>query len=133
MNLTTRYMGLTLKNPLVASASPLSQRLDTIRQLEDCGAAAVVMFSLFEEQIRHDAGALEYFMTVGTDSFGEALSYFPGRRRLRRRPDAVPGADSQSHRSGRHPHHRQPEWHDRSRLDRLCDVDGRGRRARPSS
>ena len=77
MNLTTRYMGLTLKNPLVASASPLSHRLDTIRELEDRGAAAVVMFSLFEEQIRHDAGALEYFMTVGTDSFGEALSYFP--------------------------------------------------------
>ena len=57
MNLNTRYMGLTLKNPLVASASPLSQRLETIRQLEDCGASAVVMFSLFEEQIRHDAGA----------------------------------------------------------------------------
>lgn len=77
MNLTTRYMGLTLKNPLVASASPLSHRLETIRELEDRGAAAVVMFSLFEEQIRHDAGALEYFMTVGTDSYGEALSYFP--------------------------------------------------------
>ena len=77
MNLTTRYMGLTLKNPLVASASPLSHRLDTIRELEDRGAAAVVMFSLFEEQIRHDASALDYFMTVGTDSFGEALSYFP--------------------------------------------------------
>jgi len=55
----------------------LSQRVDTIRQLEDQGASAVVMFSLFEEQIRHDLGALEYFMSVGTDSFGEALSYFP--------------------------------------------------------
>jgi dihydroorotate dehydrogenase (fumarate) len=77
MKLTTRYMNLTLKNPLVASASPLSQRLDTIRQLEDRGAAAIVMFSLFEEQIREDAAAMEYFMTVGTDSFGEALSYFP--------------------------------------------------------
>ena len=77
MNLATRYMGLTLKNPLVASASPLSHEIDTIRQLEDHGAAAVVMFSLFEEQIRHDAGALDYFMSVGTYSFGEALSYFP--------------------------------------------------------
>jgi dihydroorotate dehydrogenase (fumarate) len=77
MKLTTRYMNLTLKNPLVASASPLSQRLDTIRQLEDRGASAIVMFSLFEEQIREDAAAMEYFMTVGTDSFGEALSYFP--------------------------------------------------------
>ena len=55
MNMTTRYMGLTLKNPLVASASPLSESLDTIRRLEDNGAAAIVMFSLFEEQIRHDS------------------------------------------------------------------------------
>ena len=77
MNLTTRYMGLTLKNPVVASASPLSQRLDTIRQLEDNGAAAVVMFSLFEEQIQHELAAMEHFMTFGTESFGEALSYFP--------------------------------------------------------
>jgi dihydroorotate dehydrogenase (fumarate) len=77
MNLTTRYMRLALKNPLVASASPLSQSVDTIRQLEDNGASAVVMFSLFEEQIRHDMESLEYFMSVGTDSFGEALSYFP--------------------------------------------------------
>ena len=77
MNLTTRYMGLTLKNPMVASASPLSHSVNTIRRLEDHGAAAVVMFSLFEEQIRHDTEALEHFMSVGTDSFGEALSYFP--------------------------------------------------------
>ena len=77
MNLTTRYMGLTLKNPIVASASPLSQNLDTIRRLEDHGASAVVMFSLFEEQIRHDMDSLEHFMSVGRESFGEALSYFP--------------------------------------------------------
>lgn len=77
MNLTTRYMGLTLKNPMVASASPISQNVDTIRRLEDHGASAVVMFSLFEEQLRHDLGALEHFLSVGTDSVGEALSYFP--------------------------------------------------------
>jgi dihydroorotate dehydrogenase (fumarate) len=77
MDMTTRYMGLTLKNPLVASASPLSENLDAIRQLEDNGAAAVVLFSLFEEQIRHDSAALEHFMTLGSESFGEATSYFP--------------------------------------------------------
>ena len=77
MNLTTRYMGLTLKNPIVASASPLSQSIDTIRRLEDHGASAVVMFSLFEEQIQHDLAAMEHFMTFGTESVGEALSYFP--------------------------------------------------------
>jgi dihydroorotate dehydrogenase len=53
MDLTTRYMGLTLKHPLVASASPLSERVDVIRQLEDSGASAVVLFLLFEEQVRH--------------------------------------------------------------------------------
>jgi dihydroorotate dehydrogenase (fumarate) len=77
MDMSTRYMGLTLKNPLVASASPLSENLDNIRRLEDNGAAAVVLFSLFEEQIRHDSAALEYFFSVGRDSFAEASSYFP--------------------------------------------------------
>jgi dihydroorotate dehydrogenase (fumarate) len=77
MDLTTSYMGLVLKNPFVASASPLSESVDTIRRLEDHGAGAVVMFSLFEEQIRHDREAMEHFMGLGTDSVGEALSYFP--------------------------------------------------------
>ena len=77
MNMTTRYMGLRLKNPLVASASPLSESLDGIRRLEDNGAAAVVMFSLFEEQITHDSAALEHFMRLGTASSSEALSLFP--------------------------------------------------------
>ena len=61
----------------MASASPLSQSIDTNRRLEDHGASAVVMFSLFEEQIRHDLAAMEHFMAFGTASFGEALSYFP--------------------------------------------------------
>jgi dihydroorotate dehydrogenase (fumarate) len=77
MDLTTAYMGLGLKNPFVASASPLSENVDTIRRLEDHGASAVVLFSLFEEQIRHDRDAMEHFMALGTESFGEALSYFP--------------------------------------------------------
>jgi dihydroorotate dehydrogenase (fumarate) len=77
MDLTTRYMGLALKNPFVASASPLSESLDKIRRLEDNGASAVVMFSLFEEQITHDSAAVEHFRSVGVESFGEALSYFP--------------------------------------------------------
>jgi dihydroorotate dehydrogenase (fumarate) len=77
MDFTTSYMGLTLRNPFVASASPLSENLDTIRRLEDNGASAVVMFSLFEEQIRHDRNAMEHFLELGTHSFGEALSYFP--------------------------------------------------------
>ena len=77
MDMSTRYMGLTLKNPLVASAGPLPENLDTIRRLEDNGAAAIVMFSLFEEQIRHDTAALEFFFNLGRDSFAEAASDFP--------------------------------------------------------
>jgi dihydroorotate dehydrogenase (fumarate) len=77
MDLSTTYLGLTLKNPIVPSASPLSQRVEDIRKLEDAGAAAVVMFSIFEEQLHHDAEALDHLMTAGTESFAEALSYFP--------------------------------------------------------
>jgi len=77
MNLKTRYMGLELQHPVIASASPLSESLDGIRQLEDAGAAAVVMFSLFEEQIRNESAAFEHFMEHGTLSFAESLSYFP--------------------------------------------------------
>jgi dihydroorotate dehydrogenase (fumarate) len=77
MDLATSYMGLPLRNPFVASASPLSEHLDTIRCLEDHGASAIVMFSLFEEQIRHERDALEHFLELGSESFGEALTYFP--------------------------------------------------------
>jgi len=77
MNLTTTYMGLQLRHPVIASASPLSGTLDGIRRLEDGGAAAVVMFSLFEEQIRHENDAFSYLLESGTQSFAESLSYFP--------------------------------------------------------
>ncbi len=77
MKLTTRYMGLELAHPVVASASPLSRTLDGVRRLEDAGAAAVVVHSLFEEQIRHEAAAQDHLLDVGSESFGEALSYFP--------------------------------------------------------
>jgi len=77
MDLTTRYMGLELRHPIVASASPISSTVDGIRRLEDGGAAAVVMSSLFEEQIRHENEAFSYLMESGTMSFAESLSYFP--------------------------------------------------------
>lgn len=77
MNLKTSYMGLDLKHPIVASASPLSESVDSIRRLEDSGAAAVVMYSLFEEQIRRENAALDRMLAHGTDSFAESLSYFP--------------------------------------------------------
>lgn len=77
LDLTTKYLGLTLKNPLIASASPLSHKLETIQKLEEAGASAVVFFSLFEEQIVHESLELQHHSTFGTESFAEALSYFP--------------------------------------------------------
>ncbi len=77
MDLTTTYMGMTLKNPLVPSASPLSQTLDGIRLMEDAGAAAVVMYSLFEEQIRAEAQQLDHYLSYNIELYPEALTYFP--------------------------------------------------------
>jgi dihydroorotate dehydrogenase (fumarate) len=81
MDLSTTYMGLKLKHPVVPSASPLSHGLSGIRKLEDAGAAAVVMYSLFEEQIEAESRALDHYLTYGTDSYSEALSYFPQMER----------------------------------------------------
>lgn len=76
-DLTTSYLGLHLKNPLVASASPLSKKVETVRRLEDAGAAAVVMYSLFEEQITHESLELDHYLHLGTHSYAESMSYFP--------------------------------------------------------
>jgi dihydroorotate dehydrogenase (fumarate) len=77
MDLSTRYLGLALRNPLVASASPLSNTLDGVRRLADAGVGAVVLFSLFEEQLQLEAEQNARLADAGTDSFAESLSYFP--------------------------------------------------------
>ncbi|SRR5579883_302016 len=77
MDLTTDYMGMTLRSPLVPSASPLSENIDNIKRMEDAGAAAVVMHSLFEEQLTYEVYELHHHLTHGTESFPEALTYFP--------------------------------------------------------
>jgi len=87
MRLKTTYMGLELKNPLVPSASPMSREVDTVKKLEDAGAPAIIMYSLFEEQIHHEANELDHFLSHGTDSFAEALSYFPEPEDFSRGPD----------------------------------------------
>jgi len=76
-DLTTTYLGLKLRTPLIASASPLSQELDGIRRMEDAGASAVVLYSLFEEQLYREHHELEYHLFAGIDSFAESLTYFP--------------------------------------------------------
>jgi len=87
MDLTTTYMGLALKNPLVPSSGPLTANSDSIRELEDAGAAAVVLHSLFEEQITHEAEELAHLTTQGTESFAESLTYFPEAGDYRLGPD----------------------------------------------
>jgi len=77
VDLSTTYLGLPLKNPLVASASPLSKKVERVKQLEDAGIGAVVMYSLFEEQIIHESRALDYYLNLGTYTNPEAMTYFP--------------------------------------------------------
>ncbi len=77
MDLTTTYMGLKLKNPLILSASPLTAYVDKIKAVEDAGAAAVVMHSLFEEQIVHDQKEIDHFLMTTSHNYAEALDYFP--------------------------------------------------------
>ena len=73
VDLSTTYMGLQLKNPLVPSASPLSANLDTVKRMEDAGAAAITLHSLFEEQIEFEAEALSHFLERGTDQFADQM------------------------------------------------------------
>lgn len=77
MDLSTTYLGLPLKHPIVPSASPLSDGIDRIRRLEDAGASAVVLYSIFEEQIEGESHLLDHYLSYGSESFAEALDYFP--------------------------------------------------------
>lgn len=77
MDLTTKYLGLNLRNCLVASASPISREVDTCKRLEEQGIGAIVCFSLFEEQIIQESFALDAHLSRGSESYAEALSYFP--------------------------------------------------------
>ncbi len=76
-NLSTSYMGIALKNPVTVAASALSSKVDNILRAEEAGAGALVIRSLFEEQIRHEIGELDEALSQGADSYAEALSYFP--------------------------------------------------------
>ena len=91
MNLSTTYLGLKLRTPLVPSASPLSENLDNIKRMEDAGASAVVLHSLFEEQLRQESHTLHYHLTHGTESYPESLTYFPEPEEFRFGPDLYLG------------------------------------------
>jgi dihydroorotate dehydrogenase (fumarate) len=87
VDLTTTYLGLKLRNPLVASSSPLSEKVEKVKQLEEAGVSAIVMYSLFEEQVTHESLELDYFLNQGTESFAESLTYFPEMGKYTLAPD----------------------------------------------
>ncbi|MBW7887697.1 MAG: dihydroorotate dehydrogenase-like protein [Bacteroidetes bacterium] len=87
MDLSTTYLGLPLKNPIVASASPMSRTVGSIRLMEDYGASAVVLYSIFEEQIRHESKEIFHHLTAPAESYAEATSYFPEPHEYHAGPD----------------------------------------------
>lgn len=87
MDLSTRYLGLQLKHPIIASSTPLSETLEGVKLLEDSGASAIVMYSLFEEQIRRENEAFDFLLDSGCESFAESLNYFPHIDRTPKGPD----------------------------------------------
>jgi dihydroorotate dehydrogenase (fumarate) len=87
MELKTKYMGMELKSPVVPSSSPLTHDLDNVKKMEDAGAGAVVCHSLFEEQLTHETGELDHYLSYGTDSYAEATSYFPGQESFQTGPE----------------------------------------------
>ena len=87
MDLTTTYLGMALKNPIVPSASPLSEKIDNLKRMEDAGAAAIVMHSLFEEQINQESQSLDHYLSYGTESYAEAIQYFPEAHEYKVGPD----------------------------------------------
>ncbi len=87
MDLSTTYLGLKLRSPLVPSASPMTRDLADLKQAEDAGAGAVVLPSVFEEQLRRESAELDLALTQGTESFAEALSYFPQLGEFRLGPE----------------------------------------------
>jgi dihydroorotate dehydrogenase (fumarate) len=88
IDLTTTYLGIQLKNPLVVSASPLAKRVDLVRQIEEAGAAAVVMFSLFEEQINSQSQTVDPYLAHGAHSYGVLQRYLPDLSQYNLAPDA---------------------------------------------
>ena len=87
VDLRTNYLGMKLRTPLVPSASPLSEDVDNIKRMEDAGASAVVLHSLFEEQISTEWADMHHYLTIHTNSFPEAQSFFPGPAEFHVGPD----------------------------------------------
>ncbi|WP_345324799.1 hypothetical protein [Candidatus Villigracilis proximus] len=123
IDLTTTYLGLQLKNPLVASASPLSKDIDKARKLEEAGIAAIVMYSLFEEQIIHESLELDHYLTRGTDSFAEAMTYLPDGGMYAVGPEKYLNQVAGLKKALKHPRHWKFKRCIQRRLDELRKTD----------
>ncbi len=130
IDFSTTYLGLKLNGPIVVSSTPISESIDNVARMEEAGASAIVLTSLFEEQLALESGALDEDLSRGTESFAESLGYLPDLNdyrmthevyleNLRRSKDAVDIPD-----------HGQPEWRHDRRMGALRPRDGRGRSRR---
>ena len=133
VDLSTTYLGLPLKNPLVASASPLSKKVDTVRRMEEAGIAAVVMYSLFEEQIIHESLALDHYLNQGTYTYPEALTYFPEMEHYNVGPESYLELIGKIKKAVSDPGYRQLERHFHRWVGRLCPPHPGSRRRCPGA
>ena len=130
MDLTTNYLGLKLRTPLVPSASPLSEDIDDIKSMEDAGASAVVLYSLFEEQLRQERLELNQQHGAGHGQFPEALTYFPEPEEYRLGPEEYLKHIAEAKKAVRIPiiasinaaHQRDIGW----RVDAICQAGSTG-------
>ena len=129
-DISTTYLGLRLKNPLVVSASPLSKKGQAGTRLEAAGASAIVLYSLFEEQITHESHELDHYLSRGSETYAEALSYFPEMEHYNIGPERYLEHLQRLEAGARYSGDRQPQRHLGRRLDRVAQKDRAGRRRR---
>ena len=130
IDLTTKYLGLKLSNPIVASASPLCGSLDDIRRLEDHGIAAVVLPSLFEEQLNLNSESVDSDLSRGSEAFPEALTYLPDLTTYNMGPDRISRFDLQSKSLRPNSYNCQFERGHAARVGSVRERHGTGRRRR---
>ena len=130
IDISMQYLGMKLSGPIVVASTPLSESIDNVRHMEDAGASAIVLTSLFEEQLALESRTLDEDLSRGTDSFAESLDFLPELERLPHDARWLSRAPAARARGGRHSHHGQPERRHHRRLGALCQRDGAGRRGR---
>ena len=133
-NLSTTYLGLDLPNPIIASSSPLTENLESLKRLEAAGASAVVLPSLYEEQIEHEAMEVQRLYDYGSESLRRsAVRVFPRDGGLQHADGGVPASRDRCPSRPEHPGDRQPQRHDARRLDPLRRPAAGGRGPRPGA